>query len=55
VNDGLEKFERRISNCDFKYYIGNNIFNNDVYNRLSEDITTNSDFFPKYRQKNIDL
>jgi len=55
VNDGLEKFKRRISNCDFKYYIGNNIFNNDVYNRLSEDITTNSDFFPKYRQKNIDL
>ncbi|WP_313552420.1 GNAT family N-acetyltransferase [Aerococcus sp.] len=48
--DSLFKFKKAFNKSDpNKFYLGKKIFNNIIYEELSNKIQTKSDYFPKYR------
>lgn len=49
-NDSLSKFKEHLSNINFNYTIYKNIFNNDVYELINNDIDKNNIYFPLHRK-----
>lgn len=50
-NDSLSFFKKNISDIEFEYIIYKNILNNEIYNKITENIDKNINFFPLHLYK----